>query len=205
MLLPRRGAKDSWYCAKLSVGAALSLLAITELDKQARDNETQFRMEGYNEQQWPSTTMSSLMSSPSVRCEYTIPSPAHSAAQLVRHSTLRKMEDDSTKASLKSRYKVEWNNVLGEGAFGAVYLATRRETGERVAIKKISKKYTDDESFQREMNALLHLRKAGGHPNICSLREHFNEGVHYYLVLDLISGGEMFDHLVSNGDRKSVV
>lgn len=200
MLLRRQGAKDSWYGAKLSLGAALSFLAIAELDKKARDNEKQSRTEDHNEQQWSFTTISSLTSSsPSVRCEYSIPSPAHSAAQLVRHSTLKKIEDDSTKESLKSKYKVEWNNILGEGAFGAVYLATRQQTGERVAIKKISKKYTDNEAFQREMNALLHLRKAGGHPNICSLREHFDEGGHYYLVLDLISGGEMFDHLVRNG------
>ena len=46
-------------------------------------------------------------------------------------------------------------------------------------------------------NALLHLRKAGGHPGICGLREHFNERGHYFLILDLVAGGEMFEHLVN--------
>lgn len=109
------------------------------------------------------------------------------------------MEDTSTKSPLETRYAVQWSKPLGEGAFGAVYLATDRMTGDKVAVKKINKEFTDDVSFQREMNALMHLRKNGGHPNICSLRENYTEGGHYYLVLDLVSGGEMFDHLVNLG------
>jgi serine/threonine protein kinase len=123
----------------------------------------------------------------------------HHISKLRRTETIQRMDNTSTKDSLRSRYKVNWRKPLGEGAFGAVFLATNRETGDKVAIKKISKQYTCDEGFQREMNALLHLRKAGGHPNICSLRENFDEGDYFYLVLDLVSGGEMFDHLVKQG------
>ena len=68
-----------------------------------------------------------------------------------------------------------------------------------VAVKQISKEYTDDAAFQREMDAFLHIRKVGGHPNICGLRETFDEGGFYYLILDLIQGGEMFDHLMKDG------
>ena len=67
------------------------------------------------------------------------------------------------------------------------------------AVKQISKDYTSDTGFQREMDAFLHIRKSGGHPNLCGLRENFDEGGFYYLVLDLIQGGEMFDHLVKDG------
>ena len=49
------------------------------------------------------------------------------------------------------------------------------------------------------MDAFLHIRRSGGHPNICGLRENFNEGNYFYLVLDLIEGGEMFDHLIKDG------
>jgi Protein kinase domain len=87
----------------------------------------------------------------------------------------------------------------GEGGFGAVYLATDKQTGEFVAVKKISKRYTDDSSFQQEMNSLLHIRQSGGHPNICSLRENFDEGDFFYLVIDLVRGGEMFDRLIEEG------
>lgn len=120
-------------------------------------------------------------------------------SRLARYRTAQRMEDSSTKNGVEDRYKIRWNRPLGEGSFGTVYTATDRKTGERVALKKIPKKFTDDVGFQREMDALLHIRQAGGHPNICALRENFDEGRHYYLALDLITGGEMFDHLVKSG------
>ena len=49
------------------------------------------------------------------------------------------------------------------------------------------------------MNALLHIRANGGHPNICMLRENFDEADDYLLVLDLVDGGEMFEYLVRHG------
>lgn len=79
-------------------------------------------------------------------------------------------------------------------------MCTDRTTGETHALKKMPKKYTDNESFQREIVALLRVRESGSsHPNICELKENFEENENYYLVLDLISGGEMFDHLAQNG------
>ena len=127
------------------------------------------------------------------------PMKVRKSADLRRFATLRRMNENSTKEKLQSRYNVNWKRPLGEGSFGAVYVGLDRTTGERVAVKKISKRYTNEDEFYREMNALLHLRKAGGHPGICSLREHFNEGGHYYLILDIVEGGEMFDHLVEQG------
>jgi hypothetical protein len=119
-------------------------------------------------------------------------------SRLARRRTIEKMQDTSTKATLSSKYTVE-KKPLGEGAFGAVYLGRHKLTQEKVAIKKIPKKLTSDENFQREMEALMHIRSAGGHPNICGLRENFDEGQYYFLVLDLVSGGEMFDHLCDQG------
>lgn len=66
-------------------------------------------------------------------------------------------------------------------------------------MKEISKQYTSDSTFQQEMNAFFHIRSSGGHPNICGMREYFDEGEFYYLVLDLVQGGEMFDHLIDDG------
>lgn len=106
-----------------------------------------------------------------------------------------------TSQLLESAYDVDWDNPLGEGGFGAVYLAINRRTGERVALKKMPKKYTDDASFQREMEALLAIQKAGGHPNVMQFRENFDEGLDFYLTMDYISGGEMFDHLINSGVR----
>lgn len=109
----------------------------------------------------------------------------------------KRITDTTSHGSLESAYRVKWDAPLGEGGFGAVYAATNRATGEAVACKKICKTYTDDIGFQREMEAFLHLRSNGGHPNIIRLRENFDEGGDYYLIMDLISGGEMFDHLIN--------
>lgn len=116
-----------------------------------------------------------------------------------RLQTLRRIRQVETKnATLESKYKVA-KKPLGEGAFGQVFLGKNRLTGEQVAIKKIWKEFTKREDCQREMNALLHIRAHGGHPHICSMKENFDEKEHFALVLDLINGGELFDHLVENG------
>jgi len=108
---------------------------------------------------------------------------------LRRHRTMEMLSETSTAATLRSRYDVDWDRPLGEGAYGAVYLGTDRETGQKYALKKISKRLTNETSFMREIDALMHIRESGGHPNINGIIENFDEGGYYYLVLDLISGG----------------
>ncbi|KAL3772859.1 hypothetical protein ACHAWO_002689 [Cyclotella atomus] len=100
---------------------------------------------------------------------------------------------------LHSIYKVDWGTVLGEGAFGRVYPAKHRDTGEKVALKKISKRYTNSTSFRSETDALLRIYENGGHPNILGLRDLYRDEKYYYLILDLVPGGEMFDHLIEYG------
>jgi len=101
--------------------------------------------------------------------------------------------------NLSDKYKVDWKTVLGEGAYGSVHPARLAATGEKVALKKISKRYTDTSSFRRETEALLRLYNNGGHPNISGLRDMYEDYDHYYLVMDLVSGGEMFDNLIKYG------
>mmetsp|Transcript_17481 Transcript_17481/g.37780 ORF Transcript_17481/g.37780 Transcript_17481/m.37780 type:complete len:799 (-) Transcript_17481:259-2655(-) len=116
-----------------------------------------------------------------------------------RQRTQRLFDRTSSNATLESRYKVDWNAPLGEGGYGAVYICTERKTGERHALKMIPKEFTDEESFQKEIDALMRVRLSGSHPNICRLKENFDQRGNFYLVMDLISGGEMFDHLADNG------
>jgi serine/threonine protein kinase len=94
---------------------------------------------------------------------------------------------------------VRLTNLLTEGAYGSVHPARLATTGEKVALKKISKRYTNSSSFKRETEALLRIYDCGGHPNISGLRDMYEDSTHFYLILDLISGGEMFDHLSNDG------
>lgn len=84
-------------------------------------------------------------------------------------------------------------------AYGRVHPARLVETGEKVALKKISKKYTNSASFNSETDALLRIYDNGGHPNISGLRDMYEDYSHFYLFLDLARGGEMFDHLIQHG------
>ena len=122
------------------------------------------------------------------------------AALLSRRATIRLLNENSNPIQkLHQKYSVNWHRHLGEGAFGAVYLATERRTGDKVALKKIPKMFTDDASFQNEVSALTRVRSNGGHPHICSIKEIFEDEKYYHLLLDLVSGGEMFEHLIKMG------
>jgi hypothetical protein len=65
-------------------------------------------------------------------------------SSLRRHETLQRLQKSKNVETLQSKYKVRWSKPLGEGTFGAVYLGKNRITGEDVAVKKISKKYTGE-------------------------------------------------------------
>jgi serine/threonine protein kinase len=66
-------------------------------------------------------------------------------------------------------------------------------------LKKISKRYTSSSTFLTETDALLRIYDNGGHPNIGGLRDMYEDYSHFYLVMDLITGGELFDHLSNDG------
>ena len=96
--------------------------------------------------------------------------------------------------------------VLGEGGFGQVYRATRRSNGREVALKRIPKDWTRSVEFQREVNALWTLNDAaGGHPNICHMYDVFEDNEDYWLSMELIEGGEVFEHLISHGAYSEIV
>mmetsp|Transcript_21779 Transcript_21779/g.24453 ORF Transcript_21779/g.24453 Transcript_21779/m.24453 type:complete len:796 (+) Transcript_21779:148-2535(+) len=176
---------------KIAIGGVFSALLITQ---QQRQEEEQLTEESQHLQIGKDAALPSIdgmFSSPFsiTACDYSYP---------IRRTEIN-MEECSTKKKLRSTYSVKWKVPLGEGGFGAVYLGKEKKTGELYAVKKISKRFTCDSSFQREMDAFLHIRQLGGHPNICGLKENFEEGSYYYLILDLVQGGEMFDHLISDG------
>lgn len=101
--------------------------------------------------------------------------------------------------SLNDKYNIDWEVILGEGAYGSVHPARLSATGEKVALKQISRGFTNAIGFKTETDALLRIYDNGGHPNISGLRDMYEDHKYYYLILDLVSGGEMFEHLVSHG------
>lgn len=108
-----------------------------------------------------------------------------------RRNSLQNLRLAAEKGDLEARYDVDWRQPIGEGNFGLVYKARDRKTGEWVALKEIPQTAENDEAFQREIDAFLYLRQAGGHSNICALQANYEKNGYSYLVLDYIEGGEM--------------
>ncbi|XP_067361103.1 calcium/calmodulin-dependent protein kinase type 1 isoform X1 [Channa argus] len=93
--------------------------------------------------------------------------------------------------------KYDFKDILGTGAFSEVVLAEEKRTQKLVAIKCIPKKALEgkENSIENEI-AVLHKIK---HANIVSLEEIFESKSHLYLVMQLVSGGELFDRIIEKG------
>jgi calcium-dependent protein kinase len=85
---------------------------------------------------------------------------------------------------------------LGAGLSGAVFEATHKQSGEKFACKVVYKMKLRPElqqMLQQEIDLLRHV----DHPNVIQLFETFEDPENIYLVLELASGGELFDSLVN--------
>ncbi|XP_047145876.1 maternal embryonic leucine zipper kinase isoform X1 [Hydra vulgaris] len=90
------------------------------------------------------------------------------------------------------------NEKLGEGGFAEVHLAEHRPTGIKVAIKVMNKrmleKMGDLHRAYREIEA---MKRLGCHQHICQLYQVVETDEDIFLVLEYVSGGELFDYIVS--------
>mmetsp|Transcript_17372 Transcript_17372/g.36232 ORF Transcript_17372/g.36232 Transcript_17372/m.36232 type:complete len:121 (+) Transcript_17372:386-748(+) len=69
-----------------------------------------------------------------------------------------------------------------------------------MALKCISKVYSLRDDFQREIEALRKLNfDDGGHPHICKMYDIFEGENEYWLSMELVEGGEVFEHLIEKG------
>lgn len=105
---------------------------------------------------------------------------------------------DENKRQLASRKSIErykMGGVLGEGAFSVVYSAVDLVTKEKVAIK-IIKKYQLDQKQRDNVLKEVNLMKQLKHPNIVKLLDFIENEHYYYIVQELVSGGEIFNQIV---------
>uniref|UniRef100_A0A914ULR2 Protein kinase domain-containing protein n=1 Tax=Plectus sambesii TaxID=2011161 RepID=A0A914ULR2_9BILA len=88
-------------------------------------------------------------------------------------------------------------NKIGDGNFATVSAALRKGDGTKWAIKDIDKRKVKGKVYyiENEVEVLLKCT----HPNICRLREAFQSPQAYYLVLELIDNGDLFDAIKTRG------
>ncbi|PPS09787.1 hypothetical protein GOBAR_AA10839 [Gossypium barbadense] len=123
----------------------------------------------------------------------------------------------ATRSSGSSRTcvgKYELGRTLGEGTFAKVKFARHLETGENVAIKildkeKVLKHKMIAQSFcgieislQKKIKREISTMKLIIHPNVIRLYEVMASKTKIYIVLELVTGGELFDKIASKGRLK---
>jgi 5'-AMP-activated protein kinase catalytic alpha subunit len=85
----------------------------------------------------------------------------------------------------------ELGNTLGQGTFGIVKAATSRSTSRQVAIKIVPASKADHKLEQEiENQRQLH------HKHVVEILEVIKDGDDTYIVMELVSGGDLFDFIV---------
>ncbi|CAK80366.1 unnamed protein product (macronuclear) [Paramecium tetraurelia] len=87
---------------------------------------------------------------------------------------------------------------IGKGTFGKVYRGLHKPTQQFVAIKILEKSKIEQPAdftrIQREIHILRKLR----HPNVVQLYEILESETKIYLIMEFVSGGELFQHIVKS-------
>lgn len=103
---------------------------------------------------------------------------------------------DGAPGELEANYKL--GRVLGQGAFAKVKLATCTKDNVKWAVKVISRRSlsaSDSESLKKEMSILQKV----AHKNIVRTKEIYDTPNFTYIVMECMSGGELFDRIVDMG------
>jgi calcium/calmodulin-dependent protein kinase I len=119
-----------------------------------------------------------------------------SAGNQVNNPTSNPVADapkNSLPHTLQARYKL--GEQIGEGGYSIVRAGTSNIDKKKVAVKIVKRQglsQEDEDSLRSEVEILLRLR----HPNIVQAFDFFEEVQQFYVILEYIDGGELFDRIV---------
>ncbi|TKY59831.1 CBL-interacting serine/threonine-protein kinase 23 [Spatholobus suberectus] len=95
--------------------------------------------------------------------------------------------------------KYELGRTLGEGNFSVVKLARHVDTGDNVAIKILDKERVLRNQKMDVMEREILIMKTIRHPNVVHMYEAMAAETKMYIVLELVTGGELFDKITNSG------
>ncbi|KAJ7560030.1 hypothetical protein O6H91_04G111200 [Diphasiastrum complanatum] len=96
----------------------------------------------------------------------------------------------------------ELGRTLGEGTFAKVKYARNTKTGQSVAIKVLDKEQVIMHKMAEQIKREISIMKLVKHPNIIQICEVMGSKKKIYIVLELVTGGELFDKIATQGRLK---
>uniref|UniRef100_A0A251SEY2 non-specific serine/threonine protein kinase n=2 Tax=Helianthus annuus TaxID=4232 RepID=A0A251SEY2_HELAN len=95
--------------------------------------------------------------------------------------------------------KYEVGRTIGEGTFAKVKFARNSETGEPVALKILDKEKVVKHKMAELIKMEIATMKLIKHPNVVRLYEVMGSKTKIFIVLEFVTGGELFDKIVNHG------
>ncbi|XP_006657117.3 CBL-interacting protein kinase 24 [Oryza brachyantha] len=95
------------------------------------------------------------------------------------------------------RYEV--GRTIGQGTFAKVKFAVDADTGAAVAMKVLDKDTILNHRMLHQIKREISIMKIVRHPNIVRLNEVLAGKTKIYIILELITGGELFDKIAHQG------
>ena len=89
-------------------------------------------------------------------------------------------------------------SILGHGSFGEVFYAVNKETDKKAAIKVCTKQSLAKGQGRTLLQREIATMKSLDHKNVLKLYEVLETTKRFYLVMELVTGGEMFNLIQDN-------
>lgn len=106
------------------------------------------------------------------------------------------MGNKTSKEEITKQYIIK--QKIGSGSFAQVKRCIRRKDNKEFAVKIIKMQSLNKEelgSLEDEVNILTKLK----HPGVVKLYDVFRTKKHFYIILEMLHGGELFDRIVKKG------
>ncbi|KAM3330655.1 hypothetical protein ACQJBY_027054 [Aegilops geniculata] len=95
--------------------------------------------------------------------------------------------------------KYEVGRTIGEGTFAKVKFAQNTETGESVAMKVLDRSSILKHKMVDQIKREISIMKLVRHPNVVRLHEVLASRKKIFIILEFITGGELFDKIIRHG------
>jgi len=104
---------------------------------------------------------------------------------------------DADVTSIAEVYKM--GEELGRGRFSVVKQATHLKEGVGYAVKEVENESLDDEENLEALETEIKILRKLRHPHIVNLKEVVTTDAFTYIIMELLSGGELFNRIVDRG------